>query len=103
MCFVNDPANTEIYTYLHTLSLHDALPICLLLVDRVELMADEEEQEEIRQEIASADAVRPEKFDVAIHVRGLVNQFGDAVILDHLDVEFLGAQDRKSPRLNSSH
>src|SRR3546814_8383948 len=25
-CF-NDPATTEIYTYLHTLSLHDALPI----------------------------------------------------------------------------
>src|SRR3546814_20784334 len=50
-------------------------------------MADEEEQEEIRQEIASADAVRPEKFDVAIHVRGLVNQFGDAVIHDHLDLD----------------
>src|SRR3546814_4297976 len=28
MCFFfNDPATTEIYTYLHTLSLHDALPI----------------------------------------------------------------------------
>src|SRR6056297_1048521 len=31
MCFVffffNDPATTEIYTYWHTLSLHDALPI----------------------------------------------------------------------------
>src|SRR3546814_10642552 len=27
--FVNDTATTEIYTYLHTLSLHDALPICL--------------------------------------------------------------------------
>src|SRR3546814_16723548 len=26
-CF-NDTATTEIYTYLHTLSLHDALPIC---------------------------------------------------------------------------
>src|SRR3546814_7943045 len=26
-CFLNDPATTEIYTYLHTLSLHDALPI----------------------------------------------------------------------------
>src|SRR3546814_16734113 len=26
-CF-NDAATTEIYTYLHTLSLHDALPIC---------------------------------------------------------------------------
>src|SRR3546814_9839216 len=26
--FFNVPATTEIYTYLHTLSLHDALPIC---------------------------------------------------------------------------
>src|SRR3546814_6432324 len=26
-CFFNYPATTEIYTYLHTLSLHDALPI----------------------------------------------------------------------------
>src|SRR3546814_17764934 len=25
----NDPATTEMYTYWHTLSLHDALPICL--------------------------------------------------------------------------
>src|SRR3546814_1268703 len=28
--FVNDTANTESYTYLHTLFLHDALPISLL-------------------------------------------------------------------------
>src|SRR3546814_6652087 len=27
--FVNDPATTEIYTYLHTPALHDALPISL--------------------------------------------------------------------------
>src|SRR3546814_8449798 len=27
--FSNDPATTDIYTYLHTLSLLDALPICL--------------------------------------------------------------------------
>src|SRR3546814_3011727 len=27
-CFFNDTATTEIYTYWHTLSLHDALPIC---------------------------------------------------------------------------
>src|SRR3546814_19521258 len=27
--FFNDTATTEIYTYGHTLSLHDALPICL--------------------------------------------------------------------------
>ncbi|SKB28579.1 ABC transporter ATP-binding protein [Sphingopyxis flava] len=50
-------------------------------------MTEEEEQDEIRQELASADAVRPEKFDVAIRVRGLVNQFGDAVIHDHLDLD----------------
>src|SRR3546814_13356761 len=29
--FVNDTATTEIYTYLHTLSLHDALPISKML------------------------------------------------------------------------
>src|SRR3546814_15255440 len=28
MFFFNDTATTEIYTYVHTLSLHDALPIC---------------------------------------------------------------------------
>lgn len=49
-------------------------------------MADEI-HEEIQQELAAADAVRPETFDVAIRVRGLVNQFGDAVIHDGLDLD----------------
>src|SRR3546814_6936655 len=31
--FFNDTATTEIYTYWHTLSLHDALPICGILID----------------------------------------------------------------------
>src|SRR3546814_1734409 len=31
---VNDPATTEIYTYGHTLSLHDALPISEIWVSR---------------------------------------------------------------------
>jgi phospholipid/cholesterol/gamma-HCH transport system ATP-binding protein len=53
----------------------------------MELMADEVEQEEIREELAAAEAVRPEKFEFAIRVRGLVNQFGDAVIHDHLDLD----------------
>src|SRR3546814_14429940 len=30
--FFNDTATTEIYTYGHTLSLHDALPICIAQV-----------------------------------------------------------------------
>src|SRR6059058_4449331 len=33
--FFNDPATTEIYTSLHTLSLHDALPICVARADAV--------------------------------------------------------------------
>src|SRR3546814_1516658 len=34
-CFLNDTSTTEIYPYCHTLSLHDALPICLHLLARV--------------------------------------------------------------------
>src|SRR3546814_16709025 len=33
--FFNDPATNEIYTYVHTLSLHDALPISLAAQQRV--------------------------------------------------------------------
>src|SRR3546814_13062727 len=32
--FFNDTATTEIYTYLHTLSLHDALPILSLTLEQ---------------------------------------------------------------------
>src|SRR3546814_11549476 len=53
----------------------------------MELMSEDEEQAEIRHELASAEAVRPEEFDVAIRVRGLVNRFGDAVVHDHLDLD----------------
>src|SRR3546814_14665778 len=40
-CFIffNDTSTTEIYTYLHTLSLHDALPICLRWCTQARLMA----------------------------------------------------------------
>lgn len=47
----------------------------------------EEEQIEIAEELAAADAVRPEKFEHAICIRGLVNKFGDAVIHDGLDLD----------------
>src|SRR3546814_8740700 len=35
MFFVNDTETTEIYTYGHTLSLHDSLPIYVLFVSRI--------------------------------------------------------------------
>lgn len=47
----------------------------------------EEIQAEIKEEIAAADAVRPEKFEYAIRIRGLKNQFGDAVIHENLDLD----------------
>lgn len=47
----------------------------------------DETQAEIQQELAAADAVRPEKFDYAIRIRALRNQFGDAVIHDGLDLD----------------
>ncbi|MGL3823551.1 ABC transporter ATP-binding protein [Sphingopyxis sp. R3-92] len=44
-------------------------------------------QAEIQEELAAADAVRPEQFDYAIRIRGLRNQFGEAVIHDGLDLD----------------
>lgn len=47
----------------------------------------DETRAEIQEELAAADAVRPEKFDYAIRIRGLRNQFGEAVIHDGLDLD----------------
>jgi phospholipid/cholesterol/gamma-HCH transport system ATP-binding protein len=52
----------------------------------MELMSEEVEQE-IKEELAAADAVRPEKFETAICIRGLKNQFGDAVVHEDLDLD----------------
>lgn len=50
-------------------------------------MADELEEQQLKEEIAAADAVRPEQFEHAICIRGLVNKFGEAVIHDGLDLD----------------
>jgi phospholipid/cholesterol/gamma-HCH transport system ATP-binding protein len=52
----------------------------------MELMSEEVEQE-IKDELAAADAVRPEKFEQAICIRGLKNQFGDAVVHEDLNLD----------------
>jgi len=53
----------------------------------MELMATDPEQQDITEELAAADAVRPEAFEYAIRIRGLRNQFGEAVIHDNLDLD----------------
>ncbi len=50
-------------------------------------MVDDIQQQEIQEELAAADAVRPEKFEYAIRIRGLENRFGDAVIHENLDLD----------------
>lgn len=47
----------------------------------------EEVEQEIKHELAAADAVRPEKFEQAICIRGLKNQFGDAVVHEDLNLD----------------
>src|SRR3546814_14851720 len=92
--FFNVTATTEIYTYLHTLSLHDALPICSELVGclRVELcllVGDE-----------GGDA-RPGAGQHADHQPQQAGPGGQPPVAQ--GPEDLPEGDRKSTRLNSSH
>src|SRR3712207_7452389 len=76
--FFNDTATTEIYT----LSLHDALPIWILLVD-----VEDELGRRRREELLGVASERLAEADLRRH-----RVLGDAVLVD-----------RKSTRLNSSH
>src|SRR3712207_7076796 len=78
ICCFNDTATTEIYT----LSLHDALPICALL--QYAIRACPQRAELRHRYAASCWSVVP-------------SVFGDE------PARLLGAADRKSTRLNSSH
>src|SRR3546814_15618153 len=89
---LKDTATTEIYTYGHTHSLHDALPICLVGLDYIGIaqalavdMAGE-----APQAVAGLD-----HHALALGVELDVLRPGPAE--RHLDA------DRKSTRLNSSH
>src|SRR5256885_13056277 len=85
--FFNDTATTEIYT----LSLHDALPICLRLDDGLELA---------RQgfQVVGGEVDVPLRLAAALE---LVQHLGERLLaeIEH----HVAVQDRKSTRLNSSH
>src|SRR3546814_1724548 len=63
--FFNDTATTEIYTYGHTRSLHDALPICDLLSRRGQDGQAAQPFEAVAQltRIAHADRIAGKTFD----------------------------------------
>src|SRR3546814_5977474 len=111
MFFFNDTATTEIYTYGHTLSLHDALPISGVH-QRERRTADRRHRRgtvrlgDLRDD---ADGVR-ELFHRRHH--GEDAALGEATVADlatlraHHAAGFtdrIGREDRKSTRLNSSH
>src|SRR3546814_11756128 len=93
--FFHDPATTEIYTYCHTLSLHDALPISRCapsIIDSVTRQAAGDQHL----------VVRGEAQPVALPGRQAQHLLA-AGGKESLGAGGLRRADRKSTRLNSSH
>src|SRR3546814_18225410 len=96
--FFNDTATTEIYTYCHTLSLHDALPILILRRDTDGRGASPCRNGGVRASRKSAD-MAPIRTACADRTALFPKRAADR------RRRALGRQppDRKSTRLNSSH
>src|SRR3546814_14700165 len=97
-CFFKDTATTETYTYVHTLSLHDALPICNAEADQLP-SEDRDGENEPLLIIQQAIALRRRGRETRLVIEG---QKPQAIAPDPALIKAL-AQDRKSTRLNSSH
>src|SRR3546814_13786144 len=88
--FVNRSATTEIYTYRHTLYLHDALPICT-----------------IRASDWTSDAMRATSVALLVCRCPIMTQSmpqsASGSYLLRISCALFSPKDRKSTRLNSSH
>src|SRR3546814_8816347 len=87
--FFNDTAPSEIYTALHSLSLRDALPLCLASLHRLDPFAEV---------IDSLAGGRGDQMCLAHRIGREI-----ACCVDNQMVPLPRRQDRKSTRLNSSH
>src|SRR3546814_16612647 len=109
MLFFKYTATTEIYTYGHTLSLHDALPICLDLVQarggKVELRHVLDRVAGLRG--AECLAHHPVQIDQLVMAQQVVDFYLPSAVQHGKPFESRllvgGVVDRKSTRLNSSH
>src|SRR3546814_15856268 len=101
MFFLNDTATTEIYTYGHTLSLHDALPICAWNAS-----GPKSRLTPVRGRQPGTDQTR-RRFDGRTPLCGMGVTSRIEVIVKPTACKALSAlsrpEDRKSTRLNSSH
>src|SRR3546814_7637038 len=116
MCvFFNDTATTEIYTYGHTLSLHDALPICRIPIDArqqaggaARCLNDVVIGLKVRIRTVPSEAgamdIDDAGFDRAASVI-IEAEPRDRLAADVVEKDVGGGDqaDRKSTRLNSSH
>src|SRR3546814_18172485 len=103
--FFKDTSTTEIYTYLHTLSLHDALPIGNKKSVAIDLR-QKEGQDIVRKLILEADIVienfRPGTMERwGLDYESLSSENPGLIMLRISGYGQSG--DRKSTRLNSSH
>src|SRR3546814_18137790 len=97
--FFHDPATTGIYTYGHSLSLHDALPIWRLLPCRADTRHFG--QRACSHGLASLRTMGPDGETVRLVTQALQVEENGVV---HWQSQFAPIhQDRKSTRLNSSH
>src|SRR3546814_20364252 len=97
--FFNDTATTEISTYCHTLSLHDALPISRLAqLFRCQPFGRHSAEpclETLHRATGKLERNHGFRTLVQVHPVGHQSVIAAAVVT--------GAEDRKSKRLNSSH
>src|SRR3546814_18712369 len=96
--FFNATPTTEIYTYLHTLSLHDALPIFI----------DQRPLRDLDHSYEQRPPPRPEALRCASRrsnsgLDGRPPELRPIAASDIAPPARLFFRDRKSPRLNSSH
>src|SRR3546814_20633558 len=107
LCFVTDRATTEIYTYGHTLSLHDALPICHTAVHGGLGHRAGNTHDQTRIKWPGNKVFGAERHIVSAVSRShdfvllFFRQTGDGMNRRHF--HFTSNRDRKSTRLNSSH
>src|SRR3546814_16766695 len=99
-CFI-DTATPDIYTYCHTLSLHDALPIYMSAMYRaaVPVAMTPYITEERQLNVAQMDVFSRLIMDRVIFLGEPV----DDRVANIIQAQLLFLQDRKSTRLNSSH
>src|SRR3546814_21184330 len=103
-CVLNESETTEIYTYVHTLSLHDALPMTVTAappVPRQVVSVNAPDGAEVRFDgkVAGQGSFRSEDIRAGSHTVSatIASVNGCPTATDDVTV------DRKSTRLNSSH